>query len=153
MKQIKFLTLLLVSLSFISLSSCSNDDNEAQDARDQYVGTWNSVTSGSLTLFQNGQSIGTFPINETNTVSISKSGSNALIIDGKSYIVNGTNLSSNQEPLTETSNGVNIVGTTVSNGTLGSNIIILNDAVTGTWNNSNGASGNLSGSVITTLTR
>ena len=153
MKQIKFLTLLLVSLSFISLSSCSNDDNEAQDARDQYVGTWNSVTSGSLTLFQNGQSIGTVPINETNTVSISKSGSNALIIDGKSYIVNGTNLSSNQEPLTETSNGVNIVGTTVSNGTLGSNIIILNDAVTGTWNNSNGALGNLSGSVITTLTR
>lgn len=153
MKQIKFLTLLLVSLSFITLSSCSNDDNEAQDARDQYVGTWNSISSGSVTLFQNGQSVGTVPINETNTVSISKSGSNALLINETTYIVNGTNLSSNPQPLTETSNGVNIVGTTVSNGTLGSNIITLNGAVTGTWNNSNGASGNLSGSVISTLTR
>jgi hypothetical protein len=153
MKQIKFLTLLLVSLSFISLSSCSNDDNEAQDARDQYVGTWNSISSGSLTLFQNGQSIETAPLNETNTVSISKSGSNALLINGTTYIVNGTNLSSDPQPLTETSNGFNIVGTTVSNGTLGSNIITLNGAVTGTWNNSNGAFGNLSGSVITTLTR
>jgi hypothetical protein len=152
MKQIKFLTLLLVGLTFISLSSCSTDDGN-QDARDQYVGTWNSISSGSVTLFQNGQSVGTVPINETNTVSISKSGSNALLINETIYIVNGTNLSSNPQPLSETSNGVNIVGTTVSNGTLGSNIITLNGAVTGTWNNSNGASGNLSGSVISTLTR
>ena len=152
MKQIKFLTLLLVSLSFITLSSCSTGDG-IQDVRDQYVGTWNSISSGSVTLFQNGQSVGIVPINETNTVSISKSGSNALLINETTYIVNGTNLSSNPQPLTETSNGVNIVGTTVSNGTLGSNIITLNGAVTGTWNNSNGASGNLSGSVISTLTR
>jgi hypothetical protein len=152
MKQIKFLTILLVSLSLISLSSCSTDDG-SQDIRDQYVGTWNSVSSGSLTLFQNGQSIGTVPINETNTVAISKSGSNALLIDGKSYIVNGTNLSSNPTPVTQTSSGVNIVGTEVSDGTLGSSIISLNNAITGTWNETNGASGNLSGSVITTLTR
>jgi hypothetical protein len=153
MKQIKFLTLMLVGLTFISLSSCSNDGDGNQDARDKYVGSWNSISSGSLTLFQNGQSIGTVPINETNTVSISKSGNNALLINGTTYTVNGTNLSSDPQPLTETSNGFNIVGTTVSNGTLGSNIITLNGAVTGTWNNSNGASGNLSGSVISTLTR
>ena len=152
MKQIKFLTLLLVSLSLISLSSCSTDDG-IQDVRDQYVGTWNSVSSGSLTLYQNGQSVGTVPINETNTVAISKSGSNALIIDGTSYIVNGTNLSSNPTPVTQTSSGINIVGTEVSDGTLGSSIISLNNAITGTWNATSGASGNLSGSVITTLTR
>ena len=152
MKQIKFLTLLLVSLSLISLSSCSTDDG-IQDVRDQYVGTWNSVSSGSLTLYQNGQSVGTVPINETNTVAISKSGSNALIIDGTSYIVNGTNLSSNPTPVTQTSSGINIVGTEVSYGTLGSSIISLNNAITGTWNATSGASGNLSGSVITTLTR
>ena len=153
MKQIKFLTLMLVGLTFISLSSCSNDGDGNQDARDKYVGSWNSISSGSLTLFQNGQSIGTVPVNETNTVSISKSGNNALLINGTTYTVNGTNLSSNPQPLTETSNGVNIVGTTVSNGTLGSNIIILNGAVTGTWNETTGGSGNLSGSVISTLTR
>lgn len=153
MKKIKFLTLLLVGLSFISLSSCSNDEAVNQDARDQYVGTWSYRSSGSLTLFQNGQSVGTVPINENKTVAISKSGSNALLIDGTSYIVNGNNLGSNPTPVTETSSGVNIVGTAVSNGTLGSNIITLNDAITGTWNATNGASGNLSGTVIITLSR
>jgi hypothetical protein len=151
MKKNKFLTLLLVGLSFIALSSCSADEDAKQDIRDQYVGTWRSTSTGSLTLFQNGQSIGTAPLNETGTVSISKSGSNALKINETTYTVNGNYLSSNPQPLTETSNGVNIVGTTVSSGTLGSNIITLNGAVTGTWNNANGASGNLSGSVVTTL--
>ena len=153
MKQIKFLTLLLVALSFISLSSCSNDENEVQDVRDQYVGTWNSISTGSATLFQNGQSIGTIPLNETSTVSISKSGSSALLIDGTAYIVNGTNLSSNPTPVNENSDGFNIVGTALSNGNLSSNIISLNGAITGTWNANTGASGNLSGNVITTLTR
>jgi hypothetical protein len=152
MKQIKFLTLFLVGLSFISLSSCSNDD-ESQDIRDQYVGTWNYNALGSATLFQNGQSVGTVPLNETGTVSISKSGSSALIIDGKTYIVNGNNLSSNPTPITQTSDGVSIVGTELSDGTLGSNIIVLNSSLTGTWNTASGASGNLSGSGITTLTR
>lgn len=151
MKKIKFITLFLVALSFISLSSCSNDEDGSQDIRDQYVGTWRSTSQGSVTLFQNGQSIGTAPLNETNTVTISKSGSNALLINETTYTINGNNLSSNPQPLTDTSGGVNIVGTTVSSGTLGSNIITLNGAVTGTWNNSNGASGNLSGNVITTL--
>jgi hypothetical protein len=153
MKQIKFLTLLLVGLIFISLSSCSNDEDGNQDARDQYVGTWNSNSSGSLTLYQNGQSVGTVPINETKTIAISKSGSNALLIDGKTYIVNGNNLSSNPIPVNQNSNGLNIVGTEVSDGTLGSSIISLNNAITGTWNATTGDSGNLSGSVITTLTR
>jgi hypothetical protein len=153
MKQIKFLTLMLVGLTFMVLTSCSNDDNEAQDARDQYVGTWNAVTLGNATLFQNDQSIGTLPLDETATISISKSGSSALVIDGKTYIVNGNNLSSNPTPLTETTDGVSIVGTELSDGTLGSNIIILNSSLTGTWNETSGGSGNLSGNVITTLTR
>lgn len=154
MKKLKFLTLLLVGVSFFSLQSCSKDDvpQVAQDPRDQYVGTWNSISSGSLTLFQNGQSVGTFPINDNGPVTISKSGSNSLIIDGKTYTVNGNNLTSPPTPVTEKANGVVIVATENSNGTLGSNIII-NNTVTGTWNNSNGASGNLSGSYVTTLTR
>ncbi|KAB1157941.1 hypothetical protein [Flavobacterium luteum] len=153
MKQIKFLTLLLLALSFISLSSCSKDDVVEQDVRDQYVGTWSSTSIGSLTLFQNGQSVITKPVNESGSISITKSGTNALIIDGTSYIVNGTNLSSNPTPVNVNSDGVNIVGTALSNGTLSSNIISLNDAITGTWNETNGASGNLSGNIITTLTR
>lgn len=154
MKKLKFLTLLLVGVSFFSLQSCSKDDDPqvAQDPRDQYVGTWSKVSTGSLTLFQNGQSVGTVPINENGPITISKSGSNSLIIDGKTYTVSGSNLTSPPTPVTENANGVVIVATENSNGTLGSNII-LNNTATGTWNNSNGASGNLSGSYVTTLTR
>jgi hypothetical protein len=154
MKKLKFLTLLLVGVSFFSLQSCSKDDvpQVAQDPRDQYVGTWNSISSGSLTLFQNGQSIGTIPVNENGPITISKSGSNSLIIGGKTYTVNGSNLTSPPTPFTENANGVVIVATENSNGTLGSNII-FNNTVTGTWNSTNGASGNLSGSYVITLTR
>lgn len=154
MKKIKFLTLLLVGVSFFSLQSCSKDDDAQviQDARDQYVGTWNSISTGNITFFQNGQSVGTAPINNSGPVTISKSGSNSLLIDGKIYIVNGNNLTSNPTPITDNTSGVTTIATENSNGTLGSNII-LNNTITGTWNNTNGASGNLSGSGITTLTR
>ena len=152
MRKTFFKTGLVLVIALFAMS-CSNDENSIQDARDQYLGTWNSISSGSLTLFQNGQSVGTVPINETNTVSISKSGNNTLLIDGTSHIVNGNNLTSNPTPVTENSNGVNIVGTEVNSGTLGSNIITLNKAITGTWNATTGDSGNLSGGVIITLTR
>jgi hypothetical protein len=152
MKQIKILTLMLFGLTFFLLTSCSNDD-EATDIRNKYIGTWNATTTGSLTFYQNGQSVGTAPLNQSNSVTISKSGSNILIIDGKSYTVNDNSLSSSPTPINDNSNGVSIVGTENSNGTLGSNIINLNETITGTWNNSNGASGNLSGNAVTTLTR
>jgi hypothetical protein len=152
MKKIKFSILIALGFVFLSLISCSKDEDN-QDARDQYVGTWNSVTTGSLTLFQNGQSLGTFPINESSTVAISKSGSNTLVINGISYIVNGNNLSTNATPMTSSSDGVTTVTTQNSNGTLGSNIINFDGTVTGTWNNTNGASGNLSGNSITVLTK
>lgn len=152
MKKINFLIIMLVGLTFFSLASCSNDD-EVRDPRDQYVGTWNATTTGSLTLFQNGQSIGTAPLNESRTVSVSKSGSNALIIDGKTFTVNGNSLSSATAPLTETSNGISFVATVNTSGTLGSNIINLNETITGTWNAISGDSGNLSGGAVTTLTR
>lgn len=152
MKKIKLLILMVVGLTFFPLTSCSNND-EANDPRDQYVGTWNSTSTGSLTLFQNGQSIGTVPVNDNGSVTISKSGSNALIIDGKTFTVNGSSLSTSTTPLTETFNGITIVATVNTSGTLGSNIINFNETVTGTWNATTGGSGNLSGSTVTTLTR
>jgi hypothetical protein len=152
MKKIKFLILMLVGLTIFSLTSCSNDD-EATDPRDQYVGTWNAITSGSVTYYQNGQIVGTDPLNQSRTISITKSGSNALIIDGTTYTVNGNSLSSSPTPLTQNSNGVTIIATVNSSGTLGSNVINFSDTITGTWNATNGASGNLSGNAVTTLTR
>jgi hypothetical protein len=153
MKKIKFLMLLFVGLSIFSFTSCSKDDETVIDIRDQYVGNWNRTMTGALTLFSNGQTIGTIPVNDNSTITISKSGTDKLIIDGVTYFVNGTNLSSNPSPLTESSNGVNVVATVISNGTLGSNIINLNENITGTWNATNGTSGNLSGNAIGVLTR
>ena len=153
MKKIKFSILTSLLLAFLSLGSCSKDDGAVQDVRDQYVGTWNAVTTGSITLYQNGQSISTVPLNKSRTYAISKSGSNALLIDGKSYTVNGNNLSSTPTPVTESSNGLTIVATESSNGTLGSNIINFNETITGTWNATNGDSGNLSGNAVTVLTK
>jgi hypothetical protein len=153
MKKIKFLTLMLVGLLVVSLSSCSSDDGATQDPRDQYVGTWSFNETGSVTLFQNGQSIGTGPINESGTVVISKSGENALSIRGTNFIVNGTNLSSNPENFSDTTDGINIVGTATYSGTLGSNLITINNSIVGTWNTSGNLSGNLSGTSVTTLTR
>jgi hypothetical protein len=154
MKQIKLLTLMLVGLIFLSLTSCSSDDDSIQDPRDQYVGNWNAVATGSVTLFQNGESLGTVPYNPApGIVSISKSGDNFLLIDGKTYLVNGNNLSSNPTPITENSNGIVIIATENSSGVLGSNIININNSITGTWNDFTGDSGNLSGNIVITLTR
>ena len=110
MKQIKFLTLMLVGLTLFTLTSCSKDEEE-KDLRDNYVGTWNATTTGSLTFYQNGQSVGTAPLNQSNSVVISKSGSNILIIDGKSYTVIGNSLTSSPNPINDNFNGISIVGT------------------------------------------
>jgi len=59
---------MLVGLTFFSLMSCTNDDDSVQDPRDQYVGSWNAAATGSLTLSQNYQSIGTAPLNESRAV-------------------------------------------------------------------------------------
>jgi hypothetical protein len=152
MKKIKFLSLLFVGLSFFLLQSCSKDDDTAQDPRDQYVGSWKAVSLGNLTFFENGQSVATVPVNDTETVTISKSGSNILIIDGVNFIVNGNNLSTNQTPFTENINGFALVGTVNTSGTLGTNIITLDSSLTATWNNASG-SGNMSGNLISTLTK
>lgn len=149
----KIFRLLLISFLLVNLISLTSCEKEEIDPRDEYVGTWNYSRSGSLTFYHNGQSIGTSPINENGTMSISKSGENDLIIGGQTFTVSGTHLSSDPQSITRTNDGVNIVGTSTDNGTLGSNIITINSSITGTWNNSNGASGNFSGSMTITLTK
>lgn len=150
MNNINILLLSLLTLSIIGITSCKKDNT---DIRDQYVGTWQYTTIGNLTFYQNGQSIGTAPINNKGAMNISKSGDDVLIINGTSYTVNGNKISSGSYPINENDNGVSIVGTGIDNGQLGSNIITINSSITGTWNNSNGASGNLSGSATYTLAK
>ncbi len=153
-----FLFLVLGLMSFgMTMTSCTKEkkkeDPVAVDSRDAYVGTWNYKEIGSVTLYYSGSSIGTVPIDTSGTNKVSKSGNSGLIIDGKLFTVNDNKLSSDPESITETKNGFNIVGTATYTGQLGSNMITINSSVTGTWSNSNGATGNFSGTSVRTLTK
>ncbi len=150
MKYFRFLMVGLLFVFLTGLTSCKKND---VDPRDQYVGTWQYKEIGSLTLYYAGESIGTVPIDEKGMSNIIESGESNLIIDSKSFTVNGNKLSSEPESVTETDNGVNIVGTAIYSGQLGESIITINSSITGTWSNSNGATGNFSGTSIKTLTK
>ncbi len=133
--------------------ACSSDDESNADPRDKYVGTWQSKTLGSLTVYHNGEPTGTIPIDETGTTVISKSGENNLSIGGKIYTLNGNSLTTNPESFTLTQDGVNMVGTEIYSGQASSEIITINSDITGTWSHNNGNTGNFSGTVVITLTK
>lgn len=144
---------LFIAVATLGLAtSCSSDDDNT-DPRDKYVGTWQSKTLGSLTVYHNGEPTGTIPINETGTTVISKSGENNLNIGGKIYTLNGNSLTSNPENVTITQDGVNMVGTATYSGQGSSEIITINSDYVGTWSHSNGNTGNFSGTVVMTLTK
>ena len=149
-KYFKLFTLITIIFSLINLSSCKKEE---VDDRDQYVGTWNYQVTGALTLYSNGQSIGIMDLDDNGSLDITKSGESDLMIDGELFTVSGSNIS--MQPLTETSSedGVTIIGTQTGSGVLGSNTISINLSITGTWNASDGTSGNLSGSYTRSLTK
>lgn len=149
----KILRLLLISIllvNLVSLTSCQKDDDPI-DPRDQYVGKWESKETGSLTFYLDGQVYHTYPIDDEGFMKVTKSGEDYLIIGGLKFLVNGKHLSATEQS-SETSGGVNAVGTWVYDGTLGSDIITINSSVTGNWNNSHGATGTFSGATVYTLT-
>lgn len=148
----KKLLLFIAVVTFGLTTSCSSDDDNT-DPRDKYIGTWQSKTTGSLTLYHMGESVETVPIDETGTSVISKSGENSLNIDGKIFTLNGNSLTTNPESIANTQDGVNMVGTTIYSGQVGSEIITINSDITGSWSNSHGATGNFSGIVVTILTK
>ena len=142
-----------ISLLITTLTTLNACDKEEIDSRDQYVGTWNYEQSGNYTFFQNGQGIGTIPTEENGVMVISKSGGNSLIIGEQKYIVNGSTLSSEPENITGTDNEVNFVGTTTNSGSLCINTITINSSTSGTWTSTNNATGTLSGSTTTILSK
>ena len=156
MKKYFLITIIGLLLVGTTMTSCEKEEEEPApvvDVRDQYVGTWNSKEIGSLTLYSSGASIGTVPIDESGSVEVTKSGEKGLMIDGKLFVVNDNKLSSDPESITETDDGVNMVGTATYSGQLGSNMITINSSITGTWSHSSGTSGNFSGTTIRTLTK
>ncbi len=138
--------LLIVLLS--TLFSCKK-----ADFRDDYVGEWNYQNIGSITLYQNGASIGTAPVSDNGTFNVEKSGDKDFLIGGKLFVTNGNKLSSNPMATNETNNGVNMVGTMLSDGQFSIDLIVIENNITGSWSNTNGAAGNYAGATTLTLKR
>lgn len=138
--------LLIVFLS--TLFSCKK-----ADFRDDYVGTWQYKSLGSITLYQNGTSIGTVPVSEDGFMEIEKEGEKDFLIGGKVFVTNGNKITATPKTTNETQNGVNMVGTELFDGQFSPNLIVIEMNATGSWSNSNGASGNYAGATTLTLKR
>jgi hypothetical protein len=149
-KHFKSFTLISIIFTLINLSSCKKEE---VDDRDQYVGTWNYQETGALTLYSNGQSIGTLPIDDNGSLEITKTGSSDLMIDGTLCTLSGSNIIVPAETATSSEDGFTLILTLTGSGVLSSSIITLNFSYTGTWNSDNGMSGNLSGSTTMSLTK
>ena len=148
-----FLIVIIGMLSLgMSMNSCSSDDKDETDSRDQYVGAWVMVSEGTVNTLFNGDIEETEIVNETETVNISKSGENDLLIDGRVYSVNGFNLTSTPyaNPFDEGEYTGSIIFTTI--GVLSSDTITLQSDVTGTWSY-DGNDGTFNGNVVHTLSK
>ena len=146
MKKVTYLLFLLL-LIFISCSK-----NEV-DMRDDYVGTWNESSVGSMSLLLNGSIVSTTPLSDSQTgIEITKSGTNQLVIDGLAVTVSGSKLSIKSNTQTETQDGITMTVTSKYNGTVSKNMIVVNENYTGSWSMT-GMSGTISGSSVYTFTR
>jgi hypothetical protein len=146
MKKVTYLLFLLL-LIFISCSK-----NEV-DTRDDYVGTWNESSVGSMSLLLNGSIVSTTPLSDSQTgIEITKSGTNQLVIDGLAVTVSGSKLSIKSNTQTETQDGITMTVTSKYSGTVSKNVIVVNENYTGSWSMT-GMSGTISGSSVYTFTR
>jgi hypothetical protein len=146
-----FLIVIIGMLSLgMSMNSCS-EDNET-DTRDQYVGAWVMVSEGSINTLVDGSIEETEIINETETVNISKSGENDLLIDGRVFSVNGFNLTSTPYTTPIDADGVTGSITLTTTGVISSDSCTLVSDVTGTWSY-DGTSGTFNGSISNILTK
>lgn len=146
MKKVTYL-LFLLPLIFISCSK-----NEV-DMRDDYVGTWNESSVGSMSLLLNGSIVSTTPLSDSQTgIEITKSGTNQLVIDGLPVTVSGSKLIIESNTQTETQDGITMTVTSKYSGTVSKNVIVVNENYTGSWSMT-GMSGTISGSSVYTFTR
>jgi hypothetical protein len=150
-----FLIVIIGMLSLgMSMNSCTSDDDANVDARDQYVGAWVIVSTGSINTLEDGSIIDTETVNETESVNISKSGENDLLIDGRLYSVNGFTLTSTPKIISDDGTDPDFTSSQIitTTGVLSlDNFTLVND-VTGTWT-FNGRNGTYSGVVSETLTK
>src|SRR5690606_15376699 len=137
----------VLCIALISFFSCKK---ERVYPAGHFVGNWKYEQTGSITLYHAGQIISTSPIEKTGSLSITKSGKNAIIIDGKLFTLNGNEITATPQNEYATENGFNMVGTSTYWGTVSHSIISINSSITGTWSSSSGDQGTFSGKQVMT---
>lgn len=139
-------------IAILFISSCSKKDDV--DIRDQYIGTYSLQASISQDYFVNGQKVGTYTDEvSSGTVTVSKSGDNALLIEDEIYIVKGNQLTAEPESSDETyEDGLREILTIESSGQLGTGKITGKDTMSGTWSQ-DGQTGTTTGEMNWTLTK
>lgn len=147
MKKVIFLLLFLPFM----FSSCSKEE-DAVDVRDDYVGTYNTSTIGSMSLINNGEVLTTLPLDETTTDVVTKQGTDGLDIGGLSATVAGSKLIIDTQTQTQTADGVTSQMTITFTGTVTKGLITITSKYTGNWSAS-GATGLITGSATSTFTK
>jgi hypothetical protein len=136
----------------MSMNSCTSDDDANVDARDQYVGTWVKVSTGSINFVEDGSIVLTTAADDSESVNISKSGENDLLIDERIYSVNGFTLTTTPKIISDDGTDPDITSSLIltTTGVLSSDSVTLVNDLTGTWT-SNGRNGTYSGVITETL--
>jgi hypothetical protein len=148
-----FLIVIIGMLSLgMSMNSCTSDDDANVDARDQYVGTWVKVSTGSINFVEDGSIVLTTAADDSESVNISKSGENDLLIDERIYSVNGFTLTTTPKIISDDGTDPDITSSLIltTTGVLSSDSVTLVNDLTGTWT-SNGRNGTYSGVITETL--
>lgn len=145
MKKLTYLLLLSVFI----FQGCKKED---VDVRDAYVGTWNYVTTGSMSLLYSGNTIYTIPTIKSGTMTLSKSGESDISLGGKIAQINSSKLTFDPETETTNSGSYTLQVTTNYTGTITDKLISITAKYSGTWTG-NGSTGIISGSTNYTYTK
>jgi len=145
--------LLFLLLTPFIFSSCSKEET-ALTPVDDYVGTWNETSTGSMDMLYNSVSAGSFPTDQSSTsIKITKISTNQLSIDDMVVSVSGTSISIPTKTQTETQDGITMTLTAKYSGTVSKNLITIKETYSGSWSMGTAGSGAISGSTTYTFTR
>lgn len=140
---------LFLSVILLSLTACTSD----VDVRDDLVGSWSYVTTGSMSMTMGGVEAGDIPLDATGTATITKVGEDQIMIDELTATVDGDKLTFEPETQNETEDGMTMAVTVTRTGTISGKTITINETYTGTWSAAGLMSGAVSGTAKHVFTK
>lgn len=147
MKKLIRITMFL-AVAAMTFASCEKDNDD--DPRDQFVGSYTSVSSGTMSMTIGGQKIPDVPLAGTDIFTISKAGDANKVIVKSNGESTECNVSGNKltysEPFAESEDGMVLSGTMNVEGVLSGKTLTFTQKATGT------ISGEMSGTFTLNVT-